>query len=213
MSPSTPSLETATHTFEPVTHPMGVFSASVTYLKAPHFEIDTVEALLSSRFLSLDTGPEFTPTLARTSQRESISGSPGSLPMRTSLPRSPPGDRTDKDKSALGLALGAGTTTSVADRFVFPPSNHTAAGSRTSLPSTSPRSRNVPLPSAGAVQRSISAQAAGASSAGSIGSSSRHSREEGRESLPSIARVRRESMGRGSVRSYYFGYGILQFKY
>ncbi|KAL5532376.1 ATG13 [Sanghuangporus sanghuang] len=199
LSPSAPPLDTATHTFEPVTHPMGVFSVSVTYLKAPHFEIDTVEALLSSRFLSLDAGPEFTPTLARTSQRESISGSPGSLPMRTTLPHSPPGDRTDRDKTGLGLALGTGTTSSIADRFVFPASNPVATGSPTSLPSTSPRSRTVPLPSAGPVQRSISAQAAaGAASAGSIGSSSRHSREEGRESLPSLARVRRESMGRGS---------------
>ncbi|KAL5505015.1 ATG13 [Sanghuangporus vaninii] len=199
LSPSAPPLDTATHTFEPVTHPMGVFSVSVTYLKAPHFEIDTVEALLSSRFLSLDAGPEFTPTLARTSQRESISGSPGSLPTRTTLPHSPPGDRTDRDKTGLGLVLGTGTTSSIADRFVFPASNPVATGSRTSLPSTSPRSRNVPLLSAGPVQRSISAQAAaGAASAGSIGSSSRHSREEGRESLPSLARVRRESMGRGS---------------
>ncbi|KAL5521052.1 hypothetical protein ACEPAG_8974 [Sanghuangporus baumii] len=199
LSPNASPLDTATHTFESVTHPMGVFSVSVTYLKAPHFEIDTVEALLSSRFLSLDAGPGFTPTLARTSQRESISGSPGSLPMRTSLPHSPPGDRTDRDKTGLGLALGTGTTSGIADRFVFPASNPAATGSRTSLPSTSPRSRNVPLPSAGLVQRSISAQAAAAAaSAGSIGSSSRHSREEDRESLPSLARVRRESMGRGS---------------
>lgn len=205
LSPSSPALPTATYTFDPITHPMGVFSAAVTYLTSPHFELDTVEALLSSRFLSLDAGPDFTPTLARNSQRESMSGSPGSLPMRTSLPHSPPGDRTDRDKIGRGMGLGAGTTSSIADRFVFP-KDAPASGSRTSLPSTSPRARAAPLPPAGQVQRSVSAQqpqtGVGTGSAGSIGSSSRHSREEGREALSSIARVRREStgMGRGSVR-------------
>ncbi|KAH8110916.1 autophagy-related protein 13-domain-containing protein [Phellopilus nigrolimitatus] len=215
LSPSSPALPTATHAFEPVTHPMGVFALAVTYLAAPHFELDTVEALLSSRFLSLDAGPDFTPTLARNAQRESVSGSPGSLPVRTSLPRSPPqsvpGNRghghgaTGLDPGAgLGLNLGAGTpaVTSVADRFVLPVGgSHTSSGSRASLPSTSPRARTTALPGPMQVQRSTSAQqppAAGSGSAGSIGSSSRLSREEGREGVSSIAsRVRRESLGMG----------------
>ncbi|KAH8110911.1 autophagy-related protein 13-domain-containing protein [Phellopilus nigrolimitatus] len=215
LSPSSPALPTATHAFEPVTHPMGVFALAVTYLAAPHFELDTVEALLSSRFLSLDAGPDFTPTLARNAQRESVSGSPGSLPVRTSLPRSPPqsvpGNRghghgaTGLDPGAgLGLNLGAGTpaVTSVADRFILPVGgSHTSSGSRASLPSTSPRARTTALPGPMQVQRSTSAQqppAAGSGSAGSIGSSSRLSREEGREGVSSIAsRVRRESLGMG----------------
>lgn len=103
-------------------HPFGTISAAVTYLTAPHFQIDTLEALLSSRFL--DEGPEFTPTLTRNQQRESLSTSPGSLPIRTSLPRSPPSNAA-----------------SLADRFVLP-----AAGSRTSFPSSSPRFRGANLP-------------------------------------------------------------------
>lgn len=190
LSAGSPALSTSTYSFQPVTHPMGIFSLTVTYLTSPHFEIDTVEALLSSRYFSLDTGPEFTPTLARNVQRESITGSPGSVSMRTSLPRSPPRDRT-------GLALGTGAPSSIADRFVIP-GNAVASSSRTSLPGTSPRSRNVPSPAGGLVQRSISGQGTITSgSAGSVSSSSRMSREDGREALSSIARVRKESMGTG----------------
>ena len=184
---------------------MGVFSLAVTYLTNPHFEVDTLEALLSSRFLSMDAGPEFTPTLARGVVRDSAStsGSPTSLALRTSLPRSPPQDRT-------------GTGTSVADRFVYSATGVEATGSRTSFPGTSPRTRGAALPPLSSVQRSISAQAAGtgvgvasnsgpASGQGSLSSESRLSREDGRDregGHSSLTRVRREStgMGRGSVR-------------
>ena len=197
LSSDSPALPTSTHSFQPVTHPMGSFSLNVTYLTSPHFEIDTVEALLSSRFLSLDTGPEFTPTLARNPQRESISGSPGGLSMRTSLPRSPP-----RDRAGLGLNIGTGAPSSIADRFVIP-GNAASSSSRTSLPSTSPRARATPLSTGGLIQQSTSGQGTIAS-VGSIGSSSRLSREEGREVLSSIARVRKESLGtvRGTVCIY-----------
>ena len=101
----------------PITHPMGEFAVSVTYLTSPNFQLDTLESLLSSRFLSLDEGPDFTPTLIKNQQRDSISGSPGSLPLRTSLPRSPP--------------------RSVADRFVIPQPSATGASSHGRSPSFS----------------------------------------------------------------------------
>ena len=98
---------------------MGTLLLSATYLTSPNFQLDELESLLSSRFLSLDEGPEFVPTLAKNQQRDSITGSPGSLPIRTSLPKSPP--------------------LSVVDRFVLP--------SRTaSLPGVGVSPRNVPLP-------------------------------------------------------------------
>ena len=190
LSPVSPSLQTGSHTFDDINHPMGYFKLGVTYLKLPHFELDTVEALESSRILSLNSGPDFTPTLARNAARDSLSASPGSLPMRTSLPRSPPtsvpsaGIVGPATAGVAGLGLGQ-PTNSVADRFVLPANN----ASRTSFPSTSPRSRNIALPAT--VQRSTSAAQSG-SPAGSIGSSSRLSREE----TASIAsRTRRESMG------------------
>ncbi|KAG7440201.1 uncharacterized protein BT62DRAFT_938268 [Guyanagaster necrorhizus] len=113
-------LPSKTHVFVPVSHPMGTLSLSATYLTMPHFRVDDLESLLSSRFLS--EGPEFVPTLSKNLQRDSITGSPGSsLPIRTSLPRSPP------------------ISISIADRFVLPSSSRPQ-----SLISGSPR--NVPLP-------------------------------------------------------------------
>lgn len=172
---------------------MGFFALGVTYLQLPHFELDTVEALESSRILSLNSGPglEFTPTLARNAARDSMSSSPGSLPMRTSLPRSPPSSVPNAGivgpatAGVAGLGLGQ-PTNSVADRYVLPANN----ASRTSFPSTSPRSRNIALPSA--VQRSTSAAYSG-SPGGSVGSSSRLSREEPVSSIAS--RTRKESTG------------------
>ncbi|KAK0493578.1 autophagy-related protein 13-domain-containing protein [Armillaria luteobubalina] len=114
-------LPSKTHVFAPVSHPMGTLSLSATYLTTPHFRVDDLESLLSSRFLS--EGPEFVPTLTKNLQRDSITGSPGSsLPIRTSLPRSPP------------------ISTSIADRFVLPSSSSRPQ----SIISGSPR--NIPLP-------------------------------------------------------------------
>ncbi|EPS95097.1 hypothetical protein FOMPIDRAFT_1054486 [Fomitopsis schrenkii] len=169
-----------THTFASITHPTGSLSLSVTYLTAPRFEIDALESLLSSRLLS-DEGPDFTPTLIKNQQRDSLSTSPGSLPMRTSLPRSPP-------------------SASLAERFVVAPP---VSARTTSFPtvgsSGSPRMQNVALPS---VRRLSNAGmgAAGSTSGLSDESSSRHgagsigSRDEGAGASVSGARFRKESL-------------------
>jgi autophagy-related protein 13 len=107
---------------------MGTLSLSVTYLTTPNFQLDELESLLSSRFLSLDTGPEFTPTLAKNQQRDSLTGSRGSLPTRMSLPQKSP-------------------TSSVVDRFVLP--------SRVASLGLSPRNAPLPItrfPSAGTAE-------------------------------------------------------------
>jgi autophagy-related protein 13 len=92
---------------------MGTLSLRATYLAQPHFRVDDLESLLSSRFLSLDEGPEFTPTLIKNQQRDSLTTPPpGSLPLRAVPPRSPP--------------------STIADRFVLPLTNNT----RSNFPST-----------------------------------------------------------------------------
>lgn len=102
-APNAPPLQHQTHIFPAIPHPSGTLSLAITYLSSPNFQLDELESLLSSRFLSLDEGPEFTPTLAKNQQRDSLTGLPGSLPLRASLPKSPP--------------------SSIADRFVLPSSN------------------------------------------------------------------------------------------
>ncbi|KAG6908195.1 hypothetical protein DXG01_005784 [Tephrocybe rancida] len=80
--------ESKTHTFPPLPHPMGTLALSTTYLASPTFQLDELESLLSSRFLSLDQRP-FTPTLAKNSANSSSSSPPRSPPRQTSsLPRS-----------------------------------------------------------------------------------------------------------------------------
>ncbi|KAI0746825.1 autophagy-related protein 13-domain-containing protein [Daedaleopsis nitida] len=176
-----PALQTALqrerHSLPPITHPMGELSVAVTYLTSPQFQLDDLESLLSSRFLSLEEGPDFTPTLVKNQQRDSISGSPGSLPLRTSLPRSPP--------------------RSIVDRFVLPPASasHTRSGSFSSTqaargsPSGSPRLGNIPLP----VTRNLSG-AGMATSGVSDSSSSRQGASIGSEVSALAARIRRESL-------------------
>lgn len=158
---------------------MGSLSVSVTYLTSPTFKVVDRESLLSSRFLSQDEGPEFVPTLVRNKQRDSLTSSPGSLPLRTSLPRSPP--------------------KSVADQFVLPPA-HTRT---TSLSGGSPRPY-----AAQAMNRAVSGMGAGTGSASGLSdtSSVRHgppsagSREEMPQSVLA-ARLRRESLGMGRAVS------------
>ena len=160
---------------------------AVTYLTSPNFQLDSLESLLSSRFLSLEEGHDFVPTLVKNQQRDSISGSPGSLPLRTSLPRSPP--------------------RSVADRFVIPPpsATHTRTGSFSSTqaakgsPGPSPRLGNIPLP----VSRNLSGAGMGTSGVSDSSSSRQGAASIGsREDVSALAaRIRRESLqGRGSVR-------------
>lgn len=163
-----PPLPTQSHEFPSVPHPMGTLSLSTTYLTSPNFQLDELESLLSSRFLSLDEGPEFVPTLAKNQQRDSISSSPGSLPIRTSLPKSPP--------------------SSVADRFILPSRSSSGVG-------VSPR--NVPLPisrytstpvATGGGSASISAHSRHDSISGL-------SRDEMRPPSGIAARLRKESTG------------------
>ncbi|GJE92387.1 autophagy-related protein 13-domain-containing protein [Phanerochaete sordida] len=158
------------HDFPPVPHPRGTLSLSAMYLSNPDFKLFDRESLLSSRFLSQAEGPEFTPTLLRNQQRDSLTSSPGSLPMRTSLPRSPP--------------------SSVAERFVLPPRTHTRT---TSLTGSSPRSQNVALP----MTRALSG--AGTNAASASGVSDTSSIRHGTPSIGSREemRYRRDSFGIG----------------
>ncbi|EPQ51250.1 hypothetical protein GLOTRDRAFT_141074 [Gloeophyllum trabeum ATCC 11539] len=170
---NTPPLATGSHSFAPIPHPMGTLSLSGAYLLSPHFQIDELESLLSSRFLSLEEGNEFTPTLARNQQRESLSTSPGSLPVKTSLPASPP--------------------SSVAERFVLP-AVHTRT---TSLPGNA---RNVaqqfsrPPSNLGTAG---SASGVSAASSSHRGSTSGGSKDDGHPMSAIGSRLRRESTGTG----------------
>ncbi|OSD08063.1 hypothetical protein PYCCODRAFT_1402208, partial [Trametes coccinea BRFM310] len=177
-------LQRENHVLPSITHPMGELGVSATYLTNPSFQLDTKESLLSSRFLS--EGPDFTPTLVKNQQRDSLSGSPGSLPLRTSLPRSPP--------------------RSVADRFIIPPATHTRTTSFSSTQaargspggSSSPRLGNIPLP----VTRNLSGAGMGTSGVSDSSSSRQGAASLGsREEVSALAaRVRRESMqGRSSL--------------
>ncbi|CDO75852.1 hypothetical protein BN946_scf184833.g3 [Trametes cinnabarina] len=178
----TPALQRESHALPSITHPMGELGVTATYLTHPSFQLDTKESLLSDRFLS--EGPDFTPTLVKNQQRDSLSGSPGSLPLRTSLPRSPP--------------------RSVADRFIIPPSSHTrttsfssAQGAKAS-PSGSPRLGNIALP----ITRNLSGAGMGTSGVSDSSSSRQGAASLGsREEVSALAaRVRRESMqGRSSL--------------
>ncbi|KAH0828819.1 autophagy-related protein 13-domain-containing protein [Lanmaoa asiatica] len=176
-APNTPPFPYETHTFPFIPHPMGTLSLTAKYLTSPNFQLDELESLLSSRFLSLDEGPDFTPTLVKNHQRDSMSGLPSSL--RTSLPKSPP--------------------SSIAGQFVLPPAN-----SRTnSLPgSQSPRSAVLPLS-----RTSTNMATAGSTSALSVTSSrpegsTTWSKEDGTPATGIAARMRRESTsttGRSSL--------------
>lgn len=176
-APNTPPLPYETHTFPAIPHPMGTLSLTAKYLTSPNFQLDELESLLSSRFLSLDEGPDFTPTLVKNQQRDSMSGLPSSL--RTSLPKSPP--------------------SSIAGQFVLPPVH-----SRTnSLPgSQSPRSAALPMS-----RTSTNMATAGSTSALSVTSSrpegsTAWSKEDGPTATGIAARIRKESTsttGRSSL--------------
>jgi len=158
---------------------MGTLSLRVTYLTQPHFRLDDLESLLSSRFLSLDEGPEFTPTLIKNQQRDSLSTSPPtSLPLRTALPRSPP--------------------SAIADRFVLPPTSNP----RTNFPSTGGTGALSVSPVKGGLVhspslrlRTLSGLDSGAASGVSETSSSRRSISSAREDPQLASRLRRESLG------------------
>jgi len=120
-------LQTSTHTFPPVPHLLGSFTLQTTYLSTPHFQLDELESLLSSRFISLDL-EGFVPTLDKNKQRDSLSGSsslPNSSGIRSMLSRSPPKaigmGRTTSAGSGIGAGPGVGADHPiVADRFILP---------------------------------------------------------------------------------------------
>uniref|UniRef100_A0A8H7XL66 Autophagy-related protein 13 n=1 Tax=Psilocybe cubensis TaxID=181762 RepID=A0A8H7XL66_PSICU len=160
-------LPTSTHNFHPVPHLFGTFNLSTTYLNTPNFQLDELESLLSSRFISLDL-EGFIPTLDKNRQRDSMSGSslPTSSGIRSSVSRSPP--------RAIGKTTSGGSgadSVSVAERFILPsrvssmgaPSLGMTASSGTSalippprpFPSTNPSSNtphaipSQPIPASG----------------------------------------------------------------
>lgn len=166
---------------------MGTLSLTARYLSSPDFRLEEREALLSDRFQSLDEGADFVPTLAKNQQRESLSGSPGSLPIRTSLPKS-----LSKSPPSMASAL--------AERFVSSPGR---IHSRTiSLPQASSHSPKHSSP-LGVNRTPTSGATPGSGSAISTGSSPRHdtssnwSKDEGRPLSGAAARMRKESTGAG----------------
>lgn len=174
MSPAAqaPPLVTESHTFPSVPHPYGSITLSVRYLTNPYFHLDELESLLSSRFFSLDEGADFTPTLVKNQQRDSsLSSPPGSLPLRTSLPASPP------------------TSTSLADRLA-----------RQAVPPSQTHSRTTSFPTSGISIRPAPpiqvSKTGGATDLGGIsGQSSASSRLEITSFPVPNPRLRRESMG------------------
>lgn len=156
---------------------MGTLSLRATSLSHPHFRLDDLESLLSSRFLSLDEGPEFTPTLIKNQQRELSTSPPGSLPLRTALPRSPPSN---------------------ADRFVLPPTSN----ARTNFPSIGTAGALSISPTKGGLvhspslrPRTLSGLDSGAASGVSETSSSRRSISSAKEDPQPTSRLRLESLG------------------
>jgi autophagy-related protein 13 len=173
MSPAanSPPLLTESHTFPSVPHPYGNITLSVRYLTNPYFQLDELESLLSSRFFSLDEGADFTPTLVKNQQRDSLSSSPGSLPLRTSLPASPPSSASLADRMAR--------------QAVHPSQIHSRT---TSFSALSGSARPPPIQGS---RTGVTIETGGVTS----GPSSVSSRHEISAIPASSARLRRESMG------------------
>jgi hypothetical protein len=180
------------YTFPSIPHPMGTLTVLTRYLTSVNFQLDELESLLSSRFLSLDEGPEFTPTLSKNQQRDSfnITGSPGSLPMHIALPISPPDP---------GPA-------SVAGRFVLPLGHSRAI----SLPGSLPSTRDPP-PS---MSRNISSGGPDSTSGISLSSLGRQDnnsplpKDDGKYASALPPRLRKESSGtgRGAVGPFFVSF-------
>ncbi|KNZ79974.1 Autophagy-related protein 13 [Termitomyces sp. J132] len=145
--------ESKTHTFPALPHLTGSFTLSTTYLAHPTFQLDELESLLSSRFISQDQRP-FTPTLARASAASSSSPSPprqpSSLP-RSSLGKLHTGTRAQAlkqpDSSTSSLSPSSSFYTSEAQqprpRYPFPFKSNTV--SSTAFPTASPSAPGHPL--------------------------------------------------------------------
>ncbi|KAJ3901243.1 autophagy-related protein 13-domain-containing protein [Lentinula edodes] len=134
---SSPALPTSTHTFPSIQHPIGTLNLTTTYLTSPNFRVDELESLLSSRFMSMDTGGtkgmEFTPTLVKNQQRDSLLSSAGGSPgtrnrlasvTGASAPHSPPRDILRRPSSppqpyAYSHSRTPSDADSIAERFVI----------------------------------------------------------------------------------------------
>ena len=174
-------LSTSTHTFPPVPHLLGSFTLQTTYPSTPHFQLDELESLLSSRFISLDL-EGFVPTLDKNKQRDSLSGSsslPNSSGIGSMLSRSPP------KAIGMGRTISAGGEPIVANRFILPtrvPSMGAPTTGTTALippprpsfafPSANPSTTSVaaaqPIPASGLAVHRLRRESLNSSSSSSI---------------------------------------------
>ncbi|EAU86589.2 hypothetical protein CC1G_07785 [Coprinopsis cinerea okayama7 len=139
VSPTIPTpLSTQTHTFSAVPHPLGSLTLSARFLETPNFQLEELESVLSSRFISQDLGggEGFVPTLTKNHQRDSSISSSG---MRSVLSKSPP--------KSIGRTVSSDESASIAERFILPartPSNPPSSGAGTGTAPTPVR--NIPQP-------------------------------------------------------------------
>ena len=119
-SPSHPPLQTQTHTFSPLPHPLGSLTLSATYLSSPNFELEELESHLSNRFISLDL-QGFVPTLSKHAvreEREDGSAGGSGLGSTRSPPRAIVGSTGGRGGHGYSHALGLlGTGPSSAPGF------------------------------------------------------------------------------------------------
>ncbi|KAF8900759.1 autophagy-related protein 13-domain-containing protein [Gymnopilus junonius] len=157
-------LPTATHTFPSVAHLLGTFTLSTTYLTTPNFQLDELESLLSSKFISLDL-EGFIPTLDKNRQRDSISSSslPNSSGIRSVMGRSPPramgrvtsgtsaaaasssGGTGGSGGAATAAAAAAADSLSIAEKFIIP-SRVPSTGPPSSLGTTASTGTSALIP-------------------------------------------------------------------
>ncbi|TFK63743.1 hypothetical protein BDN72DRAFT_301732 [Pluteus cervinus] len=207
MPPSQTSspFEIKAHAFTAIPHPMGTLALSSTYLTNPNFQLDELESLLSSRFLS--EGPDFVPTLMKNQAQRSSLMTTASSPGGMGIPN--PGNTS----AAAGVVSGSPGTAagrafptsfqsksksppeSIADRFIItarvPPQSHDP----TSQPNT------TDLPRLGTMHARHASNPSPYTSGTST--SAFPVKDEGPYSRPpsalSIARIRRESAGTGDL--------------
>lgn len=130
-APPLSPIPTQTQDFPPVQLPPGTLTFSVTYLATPSFEIDELESVLSSRFISDDVGGElahaegFVPTLMNKSSSTTASrvphgsgaGSRGNSPPGPGMVYAP-GRGSAATRSPM--AIHKEPSESIAERFILP---------------------------------------------------------------------------------------------
>ncbi|KXN81971.1 Autophagy-related protein 13 [Leucoagaricus sp. SymC.cos] len=109
-------IPTLTQDFPPVQLPPGTLTFSVTYLTTPCFEIDELESVLSSRFISddvMNAGEGFVPTLLNKSSSRVPPGSRG---------HSPPGPTYGPfpGQTKSPLVMHKEPSENIAERFILP---------------------------------------------------------------------------------------------